>query len=136
LVVGASGNDSSSRVAYPAKAGYAVSVGATTSDLCLADYSNGGVGLDLVAPGGGTDANLSGDVHCHPFSGHDSDILQMTFDQSNPARFSLLGGYEGTSMAAPHVAATAALVVASGVIGRHPSPDKLLARLKATARDL
>ncbi len=36
-------------------------------------------------------------------------------------------------MAAPHVAAVAAMVIASGVIGRHPSPDQILARLEATA---
>ncbi len=39
-------------------------------------------------------------------------------------------------MAAPHVAATAALVIASGVLGRHPTPAQLTARLKATARKL
>ena len=39
-------------------------------------------------------------------------------------------------MAAPHVAATAALVVASGVIGADPSPAAIEARLKQTARDL
>ncbi len=39
-------------------------------------------------------------------------------------------------MATPHVAATAALVIASGVLGRHPSPPQLTARLTATARKL
>ena len=42
----------------------------------------------------------------------------------------------GTSMAAPHVSATAALVIASGVLGPNPSPGAIEARLKATARDL
>jgi serine protease len=36
-------------------------------------------------------------------------------------------------MAAPHVAAAAALVIASGVIGRRPSPDRVLTRLEQTA---
>ena len=40
-------------------------------------------------------------------------IYQMTFDGSL-RRFGLPGGYTGTSMAAPHVAAAAALVIASG----------------------
>ena len=35
-------------------------------------------------------------------------------------RFGIPGSYEGTSMAVPHVAATAALVVASGVLGAEP----------------
>jgi serine protease len=45
-------------------------------------------------------------------------------------------GYEGTSMAVPHVSGVAALVIASGVLGRDPEPDEIAARLKATARDL
>ncbi len=46
------------------------------------------------------------------------------------------GGYEGTSMAAPHVAATAALIIASGVLGRHPTPAQITARLRDSARKL
>jgi serine protease len=50
--------------------------------------------------------------------------------------FGLPGGFEGTSMAAPHVAAIAALVIASGVIGRHPTTRALEQRLETTTRDL
>ncbi len=39
-------------------------------------------------------------------------------------------------MATPHVSGVAALVVASGVLGRHPSPTAIERRLKATARRL
>jgi serine protease len=39
-------------------------------------------------------------------------------------------------MASPHVAATAALIIASGVLGPHPSPAQIVARLRATARPL
>ena len=56
----------------------------------------------------------------------------MTFKGSSPRRFGLPPGYEGTSMAAPHVAATAALIIASRVLGRHPTPAQIAAR---TARD-
>jgi serine protease len=59
----------------------------------------------------------------------------MTFT-SSVDRFGLPGGYEGTSMAAPHVSGTAALVIASGVLGPRPSPAAVELRLKATARDL
>ena len=55
---------------------------------------------------------------------------------STPRTFSIPTYYEGTSMAAPHVSATAALIIASGVLGRHPTPAQLTARLKATARRL
>ena len=39
-------------------------------------------------------------------------------------------------MAAPHVSATAALIIASGVLGPKPTADQIEERLKATARDL
>jgi serine protease len=60
----------------------------------------------------------------------------MTFTGTSPRRFGIPGGYEGTSMATPHVAAAAALVIASGVLGRHPTPAQVAARLVATARPL
>ena len=66
LVVGASGNSAARSVAYPARSDEVLSVGATTEHGCLADYSNGGIGLDLVAPGGGPDAELPGDPNCRP----------------------------------------------------------------------
>jgi serine protease len=137
LVVGASGNASARSVAYPARAHDVLSVGATTEHGCLADYSNNGAGLDLTAPGGGPDAQLDGDPNCHPADPPGRDIIQMTFNGESSVRsFGLPLGYMGTSMAAPHVTATAALVIASGVIGHKPSPAAIEARLKATARDL
>lgn len=45
-------------------------------------------------------------------------------------------GYEGTSMATPHVSAAAALVIASGVLGPKPTPLALSRQLQRTARDL
>jgi serine protease len=141
VVVAASGNDSTHQLAYPAAAPAVISVGATTRDRCLAAYSNGGARLDLVAPGGGDDASLASDPDCHPFRNLPA-VHQMTFRDfdsispgSNPTRFSLPGSY-GTSMAAPEVSATAALVIASRVLGPHPSPDLILARLEQTATPL
>jgi serine protease len=137
VVVAASGNEGSQDIAYPARTPTVISVGATTLDRCLADYSNGGRRLDLVAPGGGNDATLTNDPNCHPDRQNLPDISQMTFGNPfTPRRFSYPGGWYGTSMAAPHVAAAAALVIASGVVGRHPTPDQVLARLEATAQML
>ncbi len=136
VVVAASGNEGVAQVAYPARAAAVISVGATTKDRCLANYSNGGTRLDLVAPGGGNDTTLLSDANCHPTRAL-PNISQLTFfDAAHPARFGYPGGWYGTSMAAPHVAAAAALVIASGVIGRHPTPDKVLARLESTAQTL
>ncbi len=133
VVVAASGNEGVAQVAYPARATDVISVGATTRDKCLASYSNDGSGLDLVAPGG-SDNNLQlADPNCHQ-SRPLPDISQMTFaDPVHPSHFSYPGGWYGTSMAAPHVAAIAALVIASGVIGRHPTPEAILHRLEQTA---
>ncbi|HSZ14895.1 MAG TPA: S8 family serine peptidase [Solirubrobacteraceae bacterium] len=136
LVVAAAGNEGHAAIAYPARAPDVVSVGATTEHGCLADYSNDGSGLTLVAPGGGADADLPGDPNCNPEKPPGRDIFQVTFTGSSYKRFGLPGGYEGTSMATPHVAATAALIIASGVLGRHPTPTQITARLKATARKL
>lgn len=137
VVVGASGNESSRQIACPPRAPAVISVGATTEDRCLAYYSNDGRRLDLVAPGGGTDATLPGDPNCHPDRLQLPDIYQMTFvNPFSPRRFGYPRGWYGTSMAAPHVSAVAALVIASGVIGRHPSPDQVLARLEVTAQPL
>ena len=114
-----------------------MSVGATTEHLCQADYSNSGSGLDISAPGGGLDADIPGDPHCRPGAEPvGRDIYQMTYSTRSVRHFGLPSGYVGTSMAAPHVSATAALVIASGVIGPHPTPAQVEARLKATARDL
>jgi serine protease len=136
LVVGAAGNEGHSAIAYPARAPYVIAVGATTEHGCLAAYSNDGSGLSLVAPGGGPDAGLPGDPNCHPDQPPGRDIYQVTFTGSSPRRFGIPSGYEGTSMATPHVTAIAALIIASGVLGHHPSPAALAARLRATARKL
>jgi serine protease len=136
LVVAAAGNEAHKAIAYPARAPYVVSVGATTEHGCLASYSNDGSGLTIVAPGGGADANLPGDPNCHPGSPPGRDVFQVTLTGGSPRRFGIPRGYEGTSMATPHVSATAALVIASGVLGRHPSPALIVARLRATARKL
>jgi serine protease len=136
VVIAAAGNEGHSAIAYPARASTVIAVGATTEHGCLADYSNDGSGLTLVAPGGGADADLPGDPNCHPEEPSGRDVYQVTFTGSSPRRFGIPAGYEGTSMASPHVAATAALIIASGVLGRRPSPARILARLRATARPL
>jgi serine protease len=136
LVIGASGNMSSRSVAYPARAHDVLSVGATTEHVCVAEYSNNGSGLDVVAPGGGPDAALEDDpVHCRPLEAPGRDIFQMTFT-SSVRTFGLPSGYMGTSMAAPHVSATAALVIASGVLGPKPTAHAVERRLESTAKDL
>ena len=140
VMVGAAGNDElgGGRVAYPARAREMIAVGATTEHGCLAWYSNRGHGLDLSAPGGGNDATPSSDAEvplCHPEEGGPS-IYQQTFTRKSPTRFKLVRRYDGTSMASPHVAGIAALLIASGRLGPNPTPMAVQQHLQATARDL
>jgi serine protease len=136
VVVAASGNQADIAVAYPARAQSVIAVGATTITGCQADYSNSGEDLDLMAPGGGADAPNTDSVwdsaHCSPDS-VGRPIVQQTFTRG-VTRFGLPRSYEGTSMAAPHVSAIAALLIASKRLGPHPSPREVEAHLEATSR--
>jgi serine protease len=136
VIVGASGNEALKTVSYPARAPWVIATGATTAHGCLSNFSNEGRGLDLVAPGGGADARLIDDPHCLLNEPSGPYIYQMTFLHHDPAKFGLPAGFDGTSMAAPHVSGVVALMLASGVLGPDPTPDAVLARLKATATDL
>ena len=136
MVVAASGNSGLGRVGYPAALPGVTSVGAVTEHGCLAVYSNTGPGLDLVAPGGGKDAALPDQPACKPKGPRGRPIFQLTFTSKLRQTFGYPKDYYGTSMATPHVTATAAMVIASGVLGPEPTPEQIEARLKATARDL
>ena len=136
-VVAAAGNQGTAGVPYPAKYRSVIAVGATTIRRCAANYSNYGSRVDLVAPGGGADADLP-DAGCDPAAdpAANPEILQMTFFERRPGAFGFPPGYQGTSMAAPHVTATAALVIASRVIGASPSPRAILRHLQRTAQEV
>ena len=139
VVTTVAGNEAArSRLPFPARSAQVISVAATTSHGCQAKYSNGGPEVDVAAPGGGPDAAPGDDdwdrAHCRPGVAGRS-IYQETLGRS-PTRFALPSGYYGTSMAAPHVAGLAALIIASRLLGPHPSPAAVQQRIEQTARDI
>ncbi|MCI5209651.1 MAG: PKD domain-containing protein, partial [Candidatus Electrothrix sp. ATG2] len=109
-VIASAGNDySTTQVGYPAIYPTTIAVGATDALDAVADYSNRGIGLDVVAPG--------------------SAVVQETQINSSWGYYS----YYGTSMAAPHVAATAAMLIANGTA---TTPDEMYTALTSTTFDL
>ena len=122
VVVVAAGNDNRPVADFtPANCRNVVAVGSTGRDGSRAPYSNYGPGIDIMAPGGDMSREDTGGI-----------LSTLNTGKRTPEQEGY-SFYQGTSMAAPHVAGAVALLLA---MRPEMTPAQVETRLKATAREL
>jgi serine protease len=116
VVVVAAGNDNvNASTSSPANCAGVITVAATGRTGGKASYSNYGANVDIAAPGGDNGAGI---------------LSTLNAGTSAPAADSY-AYYGGTSMATPHVAGVAALMLS---VNPNLTPDDVEAKLKSSAR--
>ncbi|MEV8000968.1 S8 family peptidase [Pseudarthrobacter oxydans] len=128
VVVAAGNSGENAAGTSPANCQNVIAVAAAGRDGGRASYSNYGPAVDVTAPGG--DTSNQGDIP-NPYA--EGILSTSNFGSASPEQeaYALL---EGTSMAAPHIAGVAALLMSQK--GSTYTPDMVEKRLKATARPL
>ena len=116
VVIVAAGNENQNASnSNPANCAGVVAVAATNRNGARAPYSNYGTVVDVAAPGGDANGYI---------------LSTLNAGTSSPGADNY-AGYQGTSMATPHVAGVAALMLARNSA---LTPDDIESKLKSTAR--
>lgn len=120
VVVVAAGNSAADAAGFsPASCAGVISVAATERYGARAYYSNYGASVTLAAPGGDARSSAANGI-----------LSTLNAGTSTPGADSY-AYYQGTSMAAPHVAGVAALMFSAKPTA---TPDQIAAALKSSAR--
>jgi subtilisin family serine protease len=131
VVVAAMGNDrtaAGSPISYPANIPGVIAVGASSFDDSLADFSNAGNHISLVAPGVG----IWSTVPTYPGQGQ----FTIAWGPGGPTPGAPIprplnyASFDGTSMASPHVAGAAALLLGNKGVD---SPANVRTQLMSSA---
>ena len=116
VVIVAAGNENmNASNSNPANCAGVVTVAATNRNGARAPYSNYGTVVDVAAPGGDANGYI---------------LSTLNAGTAGPGADNY-AGYQGTSMATPHVAGVAALMLAKNSA---LTPDQIESKLKSTAR--
>jgi serine protease len=129
VLVAAGGNTGREGIDFPASLSNVIAAGAVDARGQRASYSSTGAELGLMAPGGDCERDDDGDGFgdCVFQQMPDPDFVE----QGIYDRFCYCG-LDGTSMAAPHISAAAALLISQGIT----DPRAVQAALEQTAEKI
>ena len=126
VVVCAAGNDGRGKVSFPAANLGAIAVAATQYDEATTFYSNWGKEITIAAPGGNTRLDQNND-------GLPDGVLQNTVTPGNISKQDYLL-FMGTSMASPHIAASAYRACCPSAVASRALTRSRAARRRSSGR--